>query len=244
METVKETLNQAANMASNAATSVTSAVYGGSSEEHRSMVDDKVTTGPKYSGRVEHAKDAMNTDKAEAAQASGSSGGGSGSGSSQDDAKGPSGPGGNSKPQGANVTGTDLGADTNRDPMSNKDEANTGFGGGGSGSSAQPSVSAGTTTGGGAGAMGQPKLPDSESSEEGTGTKYEKSTGLKADGGDFDASRPGAGREADRLLEEMGIKHGAGGGTAGTKAHGSVSDPRPDPPKQGIVEKIKDKIHH
>jgi hypothetical protein len=237
METVKETINQAANMASNAATSVTNAVYGGQTEEHRSMVDDKVTTGPQYSGRVEHAKDAMNTDKAEAAQASGR-------GSSQDDAKSPSGPGGSSKPQGVNVTGTDTGADTNRDPISNKDEANTGFGGGGSGSNVQPSVSAGTTSGGGAGAMGQPKLPDSESTEEGTGTKYEKSTGLKADGGDFDASRPGAGREADRLLEEMGIKHGAGGGTAGTKAHGSVSDPTPDPPKQGLVEKIKDKIHH
>jgi len=31
----------------------------------------------------------------------------------------------------------------------------------------------------------------------GTGEQYVKSTGLRADGGDFDASRPGAGREAD-----------------------------------------------
>ncbi len=32
----------------------------------------------------------------------------------------------------------------------------------------------------------------------GTGQQYVKSTGLAAEGGDFDASRPGAGREADR----------------------------------------------
>jgi hypothetical protein len=32
----------------------------------------------------------------------------------------------------------------------------------------------------------------------GTGEKYIKSTGFAADGGDFDATRPGAGREADR----------------------------------------------
>ena len=33
---------------------------------------------------------------------------------------------------------------------------------------------------------------------EGTGEQYVKSTGLAADGGDFDAAKPGAGREADR----------------------------------------------
>lgn len=32
----------------------------------------------------------------------------------------------------------------------------------------------------------------------GTGEKYVKTTGLQADGGDFDATKPGAGREADR----------------------------------------------
>lgn len=36
------------------------------------------------------------------------------------------------------------------------------------------------------------------SGSEGTGEKWVKSSGLKADGGDFDASAPGAGREADR----------------------------------------------
>jgi len=38
---------------------------------------------------------------------------------------------------------------------------------------------------------------DSEGHGEGTGQKYERSTGLAADGGDFDATRPGAGREAE-----------------------------------------------
>jgi len=38
---------------------------------------------------------------------------------------------------------------------------------------------------------------DNETHGEGTGERYEKSTGLAADGGDFDATRPGAGREAE-----------------------------------------------
>lgn len=37
------------------------------------------------------------------------------------------------------------------------------------------------------------------------GHQYIKSTGLAAEGGDFDAARPGAGREADRLLEQHGV---------------------------------------
>ena len=36
-----------------------------------------------------------------------------------------------------------------------------------------------------------------ESHCEGTGATYERSSGLAADGGDFDATRPGAGREAE-----------------------------------------------
>lgn len=37
--------------------------------------------------------------------------------------------------------------------------------------------------------------------ERGTGVKQVKSTGLAADGGDFDAAAPGAGREADRMFD-------------------------------------------
>ena len=40
--------------------------------------------------------------------------------------------------------------------------------------------------------------PQKESHGEGTGEKYVKSSGMKVDGGDFDASAPGAGKEADR----------------------------------------------
>jgi hypothetical protein len=40
--------------------------------------------------------------------------------------------------------------------------------------------------------------PQKESHGEGTGEKYVKSSGMKADGGDFDAAKPGAAREADR----------------------------------------------
>lgn len=40
--------------------------------------------------------------------------------------------------------------------------------------------------------------PNASHGEEGTGEKLVKATGLAADGGDFDATKPGAGREADR----------------------------------------------
>jgi hypothetical protein len=40
----------------------------------------------------------------------------------------------------------------------------------------------------------------STSTEKGTGEKYVKSSGTKADGGDFDATNPGAGREAERTF--------------------------------------------
>lgn len=40
--------------------------------------------------------------------------------------------------------------------------------------------------------------PQKESHGEGTGEKYVKSSGVKADGGDVDAANAGAGKEADR----------------------------------------------
>lgn len=42
------------------------------------------------------------------------------------------------------------------------------------------------------------KVDDDDSESKGTGEQYVKTTGLAADGGDFDATKPGAGREADR----------------------------------------------
>ncbi|KAF8465269.1 hypothetical protein BDZ91DRAFT_232949 [Kalaharituber pfeilii] len=46
---------------------------------------------------------------------------------------------------------------------------------------------------------------------------YVKSTGVAAEGGDFDAAKPGAGKEADRLLEQAGL-HRTEQGAASTKS--------------------------
>lgn len=45
--------------------------------------------------------------------------------------------------------------------------------------------------------------PNASHGEEGTGEKLVKATGLAADGGDFDATKPGAGREADRKFRSL-----------------------------------------
>lgn len=45
--------------------------------------------------------------------------------------------------------------------------------------------------------------PNAKSAGEGTGEQYVKSSGLQADGGDFDATKPGAGREADRKFTTL-----------------------------------------
>lgn len=50
---------------------------------------------------------------------------------------------------------------------------------------------------GGADDASDPKR-DGDGENEGTGEKWVKTSGLAADGGDFDATKPGAGREADR----------------------------------------------
>lgn len=56
---------------------------------------------------------------------------------------------------------------------------------------------------------------ESEESEEdkheskGTGEEYVKTTGLQADGGDFDATKPGAGREADRKFPSASLSNKA-----------------------------------
>jgi len=78
-----------------------------------------------------------------------------------------------------------------------------------------------------------------EDHEEGTGELYVKSSGLEADGGDFDAAAPGAGREADRLLEEKGVHvdHHEGG----KKESADVASPKE---KVSLKDKIKAKLHH
>ncbi|KAI0448159.1 hypothetical protein F4803DRAFT_496883 [Xylaria telfairii] len=71
----------------------------------------------------------------------------------------------------------------------------------------------------------------------GTGEEYVKTTGLQADGGDFDATKPGAGREADRLMAEKGIHNPTDPDSAGDSGGSPTSG------KKSLGQKIKDKLH-
>jgi hypothetical protein len=76
----------------------------------------------------------------------------------------------------------------------------------------------------------------------GTGEQWIKTSGIAAEGGDFDATKPGAGREATRLMEEKGIK------TEGSKfdpeAAAENDTATPDTPeKVSKLAKLKDKLH-
>jgi hypothetical protein len=73
----------------------------------------------------------------------------------------------------------------------------------------------------------------------GTGEQYVKSTGLTADGGDFDATNPGAGKEADRLLEEKGVHRDSG--VAQKESSASTDSHQKDKPSLG--QRIKAKLH-
>ncbi|KAI3344005.1 hypothetical protein F4824DRAFT_30008 [Ustulina deusta] len=70
--------------------------------------------------------------------------------------------------------------------------------------------------------------------DSGTGEQYVRSSGLQADGGDFDATKPGAGQEADRLMEEKGIH------SSDSPVDSSGS---PTSGKKSLGQKIKDKLH-
>lgn len=85
----------------------------------------------------------------------------------------------------------------------------------------------------------------SDEQHEATGTKHQKSTGFAAQGGNFDAKAPGAGKEAGRLLEEQGADlrapsnsadENAGGGHHGGLWKGTH--------KSGLtMGKAKEKLH-
>ncbi|KAF4332944.1 hypothetical protein FBEOM_13251 [Fusarium beomiforme] len=78
--------------------------------------------------------------------------------------------------------------------------------------------------------------------------EYIPATGFAADGGDFDASKPGAGREAERLMEQKGVHLGESGSSdyskteshSSDKHHGSHDDKKDKP---SIGERIKAKLH-
>jgi hypothetical protein len=93
----------------------------------------------------------------------------------------------------------------------------------------------------------------SESESKGSGEMYVKTSGVAADGGDFDATKPGAGREADRIMEEKGIHHDDPK-SASKKDSSPTSGPAADSgsPKAGhghhkdkpsLGERIKAKLH-
>ncbi|KAF2452963.1 hypothetical protein BDY21DRAFT_367374 [Lineolata rhizophorae] len=79
--------------------------------------------------------------------------------------------------------------------------------------------------------------------EQGTGQKYVKSSGLAAEGGDFDATKPGAGAEAGRLLEQKGVKRDTGDQEQQQSSGADESKPSESGGKKGMGEKIKEKLH-
>ncbi|GKT87980.1 glycine-rich cell wall structural protein 1 [Colletotrichum tofieldiae] len=99
--------------------------------------------------------------------------------------------------------------------------------------------------------------PKAVSRSEGTGEKYIKTSGLAVDGGDFDATKPGAGREADRLLDEKDPAHAAAKAAAKSssdktsdKSSDKTSEDRTHSPnagtekeKESLKDKIKAKLH-
>jgi len=105
-------------------------------------------------------------------------------------------------------------------------------GSGGSGGGAPPPMP---------GAAGDGPKPETESHGEGTGQQYVKSSGVAAEGGDFDAANPGAGREADRLLGGDATDRGD---DSASQANKKTDDDLGDKPsKLGFTDKIKEKLH-
>ncbi|CAH0043960.1 unnamed protein product [Clonostachys solani] len=80
------------------------------------------------------------------------------------------------------------------------------------------------------------KVTPDETSDAGSkapAQEYVKSTGFAAEGGDFDATKPGAGKEADRLLGKGGAAHSD---SDHPEKHSSKSKP-------SLGERIKAKLH-
>lgn len=80
---------------------------------------------------------------------------------------------------------------------------------------------------------------------EGTGEKWVKTSGLAAEGGDFDATKPGAGKEANRILDEKGIKKDDRGvmstedGSSPSIGTSSTEGVK----KESKMAKLKEKLH-
>ncbi|KAI9703128.1 MAG: hypothetical protein M1836_007693 [Candelina mexicana] len=84
--------------------------------------------------------------------------------------------------------------------------------------------------------------PHGENKEnKGTGEQWVKTSGLASDGGDFDAAKPGAGKEADRLLEKKGVHRDPGSGKADPEGSKPMAGGEEAKPSMG--DKIKAKLH-
>jgi len=75
--------------------------------------------------------------------------------------------------------------------------------------------------------------------DKGTGEQWVKTSGIAAEGGDFDATKPGAGKEATRLMEEKGIK--TEGATIDATTNPSTTAAEKE--KVSKLAKIKEKLH-
>jgi len=78
---------------------------------------------------------------------------------------------------------------------------------------------------------------------EGTGEQWVKTTGLAAEGGDFDATKPGAGKEANRLLEERGIKKDESGKMSTDDGSSPSLGGSEEVKKESKIAKLKEKLH-
>lgn len=77
----------------------------------------------------------------------------------------------------------------------------------------------------------------SKQENKGTGEMHVMTTGFAADGGDFDATKPGAAKEADRLMVE---KNGSGFNSSGGKIDGETTN---GDGKPSLGARIKNKLH-
>jgi len=84
---------------------------------------------------------------------------------------------------------------------------------------------------------------DPHEGKKGTGEQYVKSSGMAVDGGDFDASNPGAGAEANRLLEEKGIHKSEGNQGPPQELDDTPTGAGDDTAKVSKLDKIKEKLH-
>jgi len=91
----------------------------------------------------------------------------------------------------------------------------------------------------------EPKKSKEDEEDEGTGQKYVKSSGVVAEGGDFDASNPGAGMEATRLMRKAGKSLPSDDQSKPKDAHDpkAKKEATDEEPKAGLGEKIKGVLH-